>query len=237
MWSDRASPVGWAGPRRVRRPGVAFDDLPDIHVVLVSHNHYDHMDLPTLRRLRDRFDPCFITTLGNRRYLRRRGLDRVEELDWWQSLEAVPGLKVTLTPARHFSARGLFDRNRTLWGGFLLNRGSLQVYFAGDSAYDDHFREVRRRAGPIDLALLPFAAYEPRWFFAAAHVDPAEAVQAHLDLDPGQTLGMHHGTFQLTDESIDEPARALHEELTRRGVDPGRFRVPGFGETVTVRPA
>jgi L-ascorbate metabolism protein UlaG (beta-lactamase superfamily) len=234
VWSDRASPVPWAGPRRVRRPGVAFDDLPEVHVVLVSHNHYDHMDLATLRRLQRRFRPRFVTTLGNRRYLTRRRLQGVEELDWWQSLEAAQGLHVTLTPAQHFSARGLFDRDRTLWGGFLLRHGPLQVYFAGDSGYADHFQEIRRRAGPIDLALLPFAAYEPRWFMQPAHVNPAEAVQAHLDLAPGLTLGMHYGTFQLTDEAIDEPLRALREGLAQRGVAPGHFRVPGFGETVLV---
>jgi L-ascorbate metabolism protein UlaG (beta-lactamase superfamily) len=233
MWSERASPVSWAGPRRVRPPGVRFEDLPDIHVVLVSHNHYDHMDLPTLRRLQKRFHPLFLTTLGNRRYLMRRGLTRVEELDWWQAQEATR-LELTLTPAQHFSARGLFDRNRTLWGGFLLRSGSLRVYFVGDSGYGEHFKEIRRRLGPIDLALLPFAAYEPRWFMQPAHMNPAEAVQAHLDLDPALTLGMHYGTFQLTDEALGEPERALQESLAAHIVDPACFRVPSFGETISI---
>jgi L-ascorbate metabolism protein UlaG (beta-lactamase superfamily) len=232
MWSRRASPLSWAGPRRVRRPGLAFADLPPVGVVLVSHNHYDHMDLPTLRRLRHRCGPLFVTSLGNRHYLRRRGLDRVEELDWWQSLTVAPGLKVTLTPAQHFSRRGLFDRNRTLWGGFLLEAAAARVYFAGDSGYDEHFRRIRERAGPIDLALLPIGAYEPRWFMRPAHVNPVEAVQVHLDLAPRLSIGMHFGTFQLTDEAIDEPARALREALAERGVPESAFRIPAFGETI-----
>jgi L-ascorbate metabolism protein UlaG (beta-lactamase superfamily) len=233
VWSERVSPLGWAGPRRVRRPGLALDDLPAVHVVLVSHNHYDHMDLATLRRLRRRFDPLVVTALGNRAYLRRRGLGQVEELDWWQSL-AAGGLHLTLTPARHFSARGLFDRDRTLWGGFLLQGGPATVYFAADSGYGPHFAEVARRAGPIDLALVPIGAYEPRWFMARSHVNPAEAVRAHLDLRAAQSVAMHFGTFQLTDEPIDEPVRALGEALAQEQVRADRFRVLAHGETITV---
>jgi L-ascorbate metabolism protein UlaG (beta-lactamase superfamily) len=234
VWSHRASPVRWAGPRRVRRPGIAFDDLPPVHLVLVSHNHYDHMDLPTLRRLRQRFDPVFVTGLGNRRYLRKRGLRRVEELDWWQSCPAPGGLTVTMTPAQHFSRRGLFDRLRTLWGGFVLTAGTKQVFFTGDSAYADHFREVRRRSGAIDLALLPIGAYEPRWLMRAAHMNPEEAVRAHRDLAPRLSLGMHFGTFQLTDEAIDAPVAELRQSLGRHGVKEGEFLVPGFGETIVL---
>jgi L-ascorbate metabolism protein UlaG (beta-lactamase superfamily) len=232
MWSHRASPLSWAGPRRVRRPGLAFDDLPPVPVVLVSHNHYDHMDLPTLRRLQKRFGPLFVTSLGNRRYLRARGLERVEELDWWQTLRVEPGFEVTLTPAQHYSRRGLFDRNRTLWGGFLLEAGGDRVYFTGDSGYDEHFKRIRERVGAIDLALVPIGAYEPRWFMRPAHVNPEEAVQAHLDLAPRVSIGMHFGTFQLTDEAIDEPVRALREALAHRGVPESAFRVPAFGETI-----
>jgi L-ascorbate metabolism protein UlaG (beta-lactamase superfamily) len=232
IWSHRASPLRWAGPRRVRRPGLAFEKLPPIHVVLVSHNHYDHMDLPTLRRLQQRFAPLFLTGMGNRRYLRKRGLAHVEELDWWQTHSAPDGLSVTMTPAQHFSRRGLFDGLRTLWGGFLLRAGSKQVYFTGDSAYGDHFRDIARRLGQVDLALLPIGAYEPRWLMQAAHMNPEEAVRAHLDLQPRLSLGMHFGTFQLTDEAIDSPIEELRESLRRFGIAERAFRVPGFGETI-----
>lgn len=234
VWSHRASPVRWAGPRRVRRPGLDFDGLPPIHLVLVSHNHYDHMDLTTLRRLRQRFDPLFLTGLGNRRYLRKRGLSRVEELDWWQTFPAPGGMQVTMTPARHFSRRGLFDRLRTLWGGFVLTGETKRVFFAGDSAYDDHFQEIARRLGRMDLALLPIGAYEPRWLMQAAHMNPAEAVQAHLDLAPRLSIGMHFGTFQLTDESIDAPVEELRRRLRQHGVKESEFRVPSFGETIVI---
>jgi L-ascorbate metabolism protein UlaG (beta-lactamase superfamily) len=232
IWSDRASPVRWAGPRRVRRPGVAFDNLPPIHLVLVSHNHYDHMDLPTLRRLQQRFDPMFVTGLGNRRYLLKRGLTRVEELDWWQTGAGPNGLTVTMTPARHFSRRGLFDRLRTLWGGFALTGRDKRIFFTGDSAYGDHFREIGRRLERIDLALLPIGAYEPRWLFQAAHVNPEEAVRAHRDLAPRLSIGMHFGTFQLTDEAIDAPIDELRQSLRRHGIAKRDFRVPRFGETI-----
>jgi L-ascorbate metabolism protein UlaG (beta-lactamase superfamily) len=234
IWSERASPLRWAGPRRVRRPGLAFERLPPIHLVLVSHNHYDHMDLTTLRRLQQRFDPLFVTGLGNRRYLLKRGITRVEELDWWQTCPAPGGLTVTMTPTQHFSRRGLFDRLRTLWGGFALTAGTKRVFFTGDSAYGDHFKEMGRRLGRIDLALLPIGAYEPRWLMRAAHMNPEEAVRAHLDLTPRLSLGMHFGTFQLTDEAIDAPIEELRQSLHQHGVKESEFRVPGFGETIVV---
>jgi L-ascorbate metabolism protein UlaG (beta-lactamase superfamily) len=233
MYSERASPLSWFGPRRVRRPGLAFDCLPPIDLVLVSHNHYDHLDLPTLRSLRKKSQPLILTGLGNRRYLKRRGLDRVEELDWWQSF-SFGQVKVTMTPAQHFSARGLFDRDRTLWGGFVLEGAGQTVYFAADTAYCEHFQQVRARWGSVDVALLPVGAYEPRWFMKEAHMDPAEAVQAHLDLTARLSIAMHFGTFQLTDEGIDEPVQRLRESLARHGVEAGCFRIPAFGETFLV---
>jgi L-ascorbate metabolism protein UlaG (beta-lactamase superfamily) len=251
VWSERASPLTWAGPRRVRRPGLDLDQLPPVHVVLVSHNHYDHMDLATLRRLDQGHRPLFVTGRGNRRKLERSGLDRVVELDWWQALDAVPGVGITMTPAQHFSRRGIFDVNRSLWGGFFLNFGGadipacrddaqgrqecppqpLTVYFTGDSGYGAHFREIRDRLGPPDVALLPIGAYEPRWFMRVNHINPEEAVQAHLDLGARRSFAMHFGTFQLTDEPIDEPKQRLRAALRRKGLDERAFAVPGFGET------
>ena len=235
MYSERASPVTWAGPRRVREPGVRFDDLPPISAVLLSHNHYDHCDLPTLRRLAKRFDPVVVTPLGNRGLVRSAGLRRIEELDWWQET-TIGGAAISLTPAYHFSARTPFDKNRALWGGFLLTTDDVRILFAGDTAYAGFFRDIRRRLGPIDLALLPIGAYEPRWFMKAVHMNPAEAVQAHLDLETAQSIAMHFGTFQLTAEGIDEPARALDEACRALNVPVSRFRVPGFGESVRLQP-
>ena len=234
MYSQRAGPLSVFGPRRVRQSAVRFDDLPPIATVLLSHNHYDHCDRPTLRRLAQRFDPVVITPLGNGALVRSTGIRRVEELDWWQEAQEAkpPGLPVTLTPAQHFSARSPFDQNRALWGGFLLVAGGARIFFAGDTAYAPFFRDVRQRLGPIDLALLPIGAYEPRWFMQAIHMNPEEAVQAHLDLEALESVGMHFGTFQMTTEGIDEPLRALDEAWRARNIAPSRFRTLPFGESL-----
>jgi len=233
MYSDRAGPFGLLGPRRVRQPAVRFDDLPPISTVLLSHNHYDHCDRPTLARLAKRFDPVVITPIGNGALVQSTGLHKVEELDWWQDAKTST-LPLTLTPAHHFSARTPFDRNRALWGGFTMAIAHRRIYFAGDSAYAPFFREVRRRFGPIDLALLPIGAYEPRWFMRAVHMNPAEALQAHLDLEASESIAMHFGTFQLTTEGIDEPIRALEQARLAHHVQPSAFRAIGFGESVRV---
>ena len=233
MYSPHAGPLGRFGPRRVRQPAVRFDDLPPIAVVLLSHNHYDHCDAPTLRRLAERFDPLVVTPLGNGPIVRACGLRRVAVLDWWQRVE-VGGLSIVATRAHHFSARTPFDRNRALWGGFALAVGGAQIYFAGDTAYAPFFREVRQRVGPIDLALLPIGAYEPRWFMHAVHMNPAEAVQAHLELEAAHSIGMHFGTFQLTAEAIDDPAQKLVEARRAAGVDDCAFRTLEFGESIRI---
>jgi L-ascorbate metabolism protein UlaG (beta-lactamase superfamily) len=231
MYSGHAGPLRVFGPRRVRQPAIRFDDLPPISTVLLSHNHYDHCDLPTLRMLAKRFDPIVLTPLGNARLVRSAGIRRVEELDWWQDATNA-SVPVTLTPAQHFSARTPFDRNLALWGGFLVRAGDVRIFFAGDSAYGDLFRDIRRRLGPIDVALLPIGAYEPRWFMRVVHMNPAEAVQAHLDLEASESIGMHFGTFQMTIEGIDEPTRALDAARRARNVPPARFRTLDFGESV-----
>jgi L-ascorbate metabolism protein UlaG (beta-lactamase superfamily) len=234
MYSERAGPWNLLGPRRVRRPAIAFDDLPPISIVLLSHNHYDHCDAATLRMLARRFDPIVITPLGNAPLLRSFGVRRVEELDWWQAAQTPP-LPVTLTRAHHFAARGPFDRNRALWGGFVFEADGRRVYFAGDTAYEPFFGDIRTRVGPIDLALLPIGAYEPRWFMQSVHMNPAEAVQAHLDLDAAESVGMHFGTFQLTTEGIDDPRRALDTARQARNVPSTHFRTIDEGESVYLR--
>jgi L-ascorbate metabolism protein UlaG (beta-lactamase superfamily) len=233
VYADRASPLSFAGPRRARLPGVRFDDLPPTSLVLLSHNHYDHCDLGTLRRLEQRFHPMAVTPPGNGRLLRAAGFSKIEELDWWQTSRAAP-LRVTVTPAQHFSARTLFDRNRALWGGFLIETGGRRVYHTGDSGYGPHFREISARLGPIDLALIPIGAYEPRWFMRDIHMNPAEAVQAHLDLGARQSVAMHFGTFQLTPEGIDQPVRDLANALREQGVPAEEFRTIEVGESVQV---
>jgi L-ascorbate metabolism protein UlaG (beta-lactamase superfamily) len=233
VYSRRASPVSFAGPHRARAPGVRFDDLPPISLVLLSHNHYDHCDLGTLQLLERRFHPTVVTPRGNGRLLRSAGIRQVEEIDWWETASAAP-LPITLTPAQHFSARGPLDRNRALWGGFLIGAAGHRILFAGDSGYGPHFREIGARLGPIDLALLPIGAYEPRWFMKDIHMNPAEAVQAHLDLAARRSIAMHFGTFQLTPEGIDEPVQELAKALRERGVAAERFRTVEVGESVSL---
>jgi len=250
MYSRCAGPFNRFGPRRVRDPGVLFDDLPPISIVLLSHNHYDHCDLATLRRLARRFDPVVVTPLGNGRLVRSAGIrrpGRVVELDWWDEAD-VAGLPIMLTPAQHFSARTPFDRNRALWSGFMITvdheaalereasarRVPTRLYFAGDTAYGTFFREIARRLGPIDLAFLPIGAYEPRWFMRAVHMNPEEAVQAHLDLQPARSVAMHFGTIQLTLEGIDEPLRALEAALRAKSIPAERFQALPFGDSIRV---
>ena len=203
--------------------------------MLLSHNHYDHCDLPTLGMLAKRFDPLVVTPLGNSRFARAAGIRRVVELDWWQSAQS-SSVPITLTPAHHFSARSPFDRNRALWGSFVIEIGNRRLYFGADSGYAPHFRAIRERHGDIDLALLPIGAYEPRWFMRPIHMNPEEAVQAHLDLGSARSIGMHYGTFQLTTEAIDEPLHALARARTARGLPDAAFDVLDLGASLHVRP-
>jgi L-ascorbate metabolism protein UlaG (beta-lactamase superfamily) len=210
VWSERTSPISTIGPRRHRAPGVRLDDLPPLDVVLISHNHYDHLDLATLRRLADRAPSQFVVPSGVARLLRSHKIGPVTELDWGESLP-VGATMIHSAPAVHFSARGLFDRNRTLWCGYVVEAAGGIVYFAGDTAFGPHFAAIRERFGAPRLALLPIGAYEPRWFMSAVHMAPDEAVRAHEILGAGASIAIHHGTFQLSDEGIDTPKRRLAE--------------------------
>lgn len=230
VYSERVSPVQWSGPKRVRDPGLPFEALPRIDVVLVSHSHYDHLDIDTLVRLGQAHRPLFLTGLGNRAFLEQHGLARVHELDWWDTHEHA-GARCTCVPAQHWSGRALSGRNRTLWGGFVIEADGRRVYFAGDTGYWRHFREIRARCGPIDVALLPIGAYEPRWFMRDMHMNPDDAVRAHLDLGATLSIGTHYGCFQLTDEGIDEPVRELAAARERHGVGERDFIAPETGAT------
>lgn len=229
IFSERCSPVSWAGPKRARPPGIPLAHLPRPDIVLISHNHYDHMDLPSLRALLRHHAPRFVTTLGNARKLARIGI-AATELDWWQDI-AVGDLRITATPARHFSARTPFDRNRTLWAGFMLRSAETRVLFAGDSGAGPHWADIRARLGAPDVALVPIGAYEPRWIMAPVHMNPEEAVAAHLALEARRSVGMHFGTFQLTDEAIDAPLEALAAAKAAARLPEDAFVTHGFGET------
>jgi L-ascorbate metabolism protein UlaG (beta-lactamase superfamily) len=227
VWSLRASPFRLIGPKRVNDPGIAFAALPPIDAVLVSHGHYDHLDIATLSRLAAAHRPRVVTPLGNDVIMRNRdGAIAAEAYDWHRRVDLGAGIGVTLVPTRHWTARNLRDRNMALWASFVIDTPGGKIYFVADSGYGDgrYFREARERHGAPRLAILPIGAYEPRWFMRDMHMNPAEAVQAFVDCGAELALAHHFGTFQLTDEAIDAPVKALAEALKGAGIAAERFR-------------
>jgi L-ascorbate metabolism protein UlaG (beta-lactamase superfamily) len=208
IWSERASPLSWIGPKRRRRPGVRMEDLPPIDVVLISHNHFDHLDLPTLHQLAARGSSTFVVATRGARLLRSHRIESVHELDWGESL-VISGFTIHCVPALHFSARGIVDRNETLWCGYVIEYPEALVYFAGDTGFGSHFAQIREKFGSPQLALLPIGAYEPRWFMSPVHMAPEEAVRAHEILGAKTSIAIHHGTFQLGDDGVDTPQKQL----------------------------
>ncbi len=245
QFSQRASPVSFLGPKRHVPPGVALDALPHIDAVLISHNHYDHLDDASVRALAAQRGgpPIFVVPLGLKAWFAKRDITNVVELDWWQShaLSGATGaVEVALTPVQHWSGRSLTDRMETLWGGYAVFAPDQHLYFSGDTGYSKDFADVRARyagrqrpqdGGGFDIALIAIGAYEPRWFMTDQHVNPAEAVQIHLDLGARRSMGVHWGTFELTDESLDEPPRALAQARRAMQVDDAAFFVSAIGET------
>lgn len=225
IWSERTSPFSWAGPKRMRKPGLRFDELPKIDLVLISHNHYDHLDINTLKRLDERDNPQIVTPLGISAFLKENGIHSVSDIDWWQS-QSVKGVEVAAVPAQHFSGRGLFDRDATLWCGYTLKLDTGYLYFAGDTGYNDQiFKEIGARYAPIEVALIPIGAYKPEWFMSPIHCSPSEALLIHEDLRSRVSIGIHFGTFPLADDGQHEPVEELQRALSVKGLPANVFKV------------
>ncbi len=232
VYSPRVSPYTFAGPKRAREPGIPFEILPKIDVVVVSHNHYDHLDIETLKRIDGKFHPLFLVPLGDEKLLLKEGIQNVKAMDWWEEFK-VKDVRIIFTPSRHWSARQLWDKNECLWGSFMINSGAVKIYHAGDTGYGPHFLDIKSRLGSPDLALLPIGAYKPRWFMKNHHMDPEEAVKAHIDLGATRSIGMHFGTFQLTDEGVDEPVRDLGLCLKAKNISDEQFMVLDQGQALS----
>lgn len=228
MYSQRSSPFSWIGPKRVREPAIAFEDLPPIDIVLISHNHYDHLDIPTLKSLYSRFKPRFFVGLRNKELLLSEGIKNVFEMDWWQDYD-LGKVKLSFVPARHWSARTLFDRFETLWGGFILRSKEKTIFFAGDTGYGSLFKLIKEKYGVPNLSFLPIGSYEPRWFMKNAHMNPLEAVRAHHDLESENSVGIHFETFQLTNEAYETPRKEF-EKAWDKSEKKGQFIAPIFGK-------
>lgn len=237
IWSERASPVSWIGPKRSAAPGISWDQLPKIDLILLSHNHYDHLDMPTLKKLWERDKPTILTPLGNDAIIRCKHPEiEVFTLDWHESiqidLKGRKGMTIHLEPAQHWSSRSLTDHDKALWGAFVINTSAGNIYFAGDTGYGEgrHFRQALEKFGDFRFAMLPIGAYEPRWFMNYAHMAPDEAVLAYQDLGEPYTMGIHIGAFQLSDESYHEPYQELAAARKKHGVNKDRFRALKIGE-------
>lgn len=243
IFSDRASPFKWIGPKRTQPPGLSLEQLPHIDVVLISHNHYDHCDEDSLQALSTQSGgpPTFIVPLGLKAWFASKGIDSVVELDWWQSF-TLAGVDIVFTPAQHWSGRGLTDRRKTLWGGFAVFAEDFQLFFAGDTGYSKDFADIsahfanRQKDQGFDLALIPVGAYEPRWFMREEHVNPEEAVRIHKDLRSNQSIGVHWGTFMLTDEALDQPPHDLAGAVRKAGLSADAFTIMAIGETRKLTP-
>ncbi len=233
VWSMRVGPKPWLGVKRHRDPGIRLEDLPPIDVIMISHNHYDHLDMPTLKRLAKKHNPKILAGLGVQALLQQNGLTNAQDLDWWEETQ-LGEIAITFVPARHWSSRGLTDRKTSLWGGFVVTSASGSVYFAGDTGWGQHFEQVGKRFAPIRLAILPIGAYRPRWFMRDMHISPDEAVNAHEVLNASTSIGMHFGTFPLADDGQLEPTISLELAKAKRYPHLPRFWTLQFGEGMDV---
>tara|TARA_Y100000590_G_scaffold90669_2_gene102279 strand:+ start:1211 stop:2188 length:978 start_codon:yes stop_codon:yes gene_type:complete len=233
VFSKRASPVRIAGPKRLISPAISLKELPPIDVVTVSHNHYDHLDIKSLKALsKQNPKAIFLIPKGDKKLLSRSGIQNVEEFLWWENIK-IKKTSFTFTPVQHWSARGLRDRNKSLWGGWFI-KSDLSIYHAGDTGYSSDFKETKNRLGSPDFAMIPIGGYEPRWFMSYHHVKPSESIQISLDLEAKRSVGMHWGTFILTDEDILEPPRLITNELKKLGLANEFFKTPKPGEVISL---
>jgi L-ascorbate metabolism protein UlaG (beta-lactamase superfamily) len=230
VWSERVSPFSFTGPRRKRPPGIKFEDLPEIHLVLLSHNHYDHLDITTLKRINEKFNPLMVAPLGVPAYLAENGVNSLLEMDWWEESEINAEISIACVPAQHFSGRGMFDRNKTLWAGYVIRTDAENIYFAGDTGYGDFFEKIADQYGPIHLAMLPIGAYIPRWFMSPVHISPEEAVRIHQEMKVKKSIAMHFGTFPLGDDGMWQPVEDL--EKAREKYNAENFQVIQPGEFI-----
>lgn len=232
IWSKTAGPFSWAGVDRIRRPGVAFEDLPKIDLILISHDHYDHLDLPTLRKLVIRDKPRIVAGLGIGSFLNDKDIHNVNELDWWQTqVDRPSGMKITFVPALHNSGRGPFSSNKTLWGGYVISNGNDNIYFAGDTGYGEFIERMADRFPSFRLTILPIGSYEKRWFMKNQHMNPEDAVKTHLALKSRQSVGMHYGTFaEHPEQSVTAHEEDLKSALEKYNLTQSDFWVLGFGE-------
>ncbi len=230
IWSKRTSPFQWAGPERMRPPGIRFEDLPKIDLVIISHNHYDHLDANTMKDLLKVHNPKVIAPLGVSAYIKSLGFENTEDLDWW-TVSDFKNLKITCVPAQHFSGRGMFDRDATLWAGYVIQSDEKTIYFAGDTGYDEKlFREIGEKFDSMDVSMIPIGAYKPKWFMSPIHVSPEEGLLIHKDVRSKKSIGMHFGTFPLADDSQKDPINDLKLGLNESGIDENSFIIPEEGK-------
>jgi len=231
VWSERTSPFQFAGPKRMKQPGIRFEDLPKIDFIILSHNHYDHLDITTVKKIYKIHQPKIITPLGVKAFLDKHLITTSTDLDWWQEVTLSNSLTIQSVPAQHFSGRGIMDRDATLWCGYVIKNQQGNIYFAGDTGYNEFtFKEIGNRCAPISVALIPIGAFKPAWFMSPIHCSPAQALQIHVDVNALQSIATHFGTFPLADDGEDEPQTELMEAMKHANLATEKFLILQEGE-------